>query len=270
MARLARHFLKFSSPTYYHLISHLHLELPYLKPFEKEHLLGLLRRLSSVFAVEVLAYAILGNHFHLLVRWHGESDLTEAEAIERALSIYPPHVVFPRPGSYWRSKLSDLSQFMKELNQRFSQFYNRLHSRRGHVFYDRFRSIVVEEGEGVLAVSLYIDLNGVRAGLAKSVSGYRWVSYAARRAGAGEWLMSLRDVFGLEVKDYGKVLEGVGRLEREGKGKVEETENALFVQVFRYRAEGFIFGSLEFVEKVASGFPFRRRRRVEAGGLVLA
>ena len=269
MARLARHFLKFPSPAYYHLICHLQDELPYLRPSDKEYLLRLLRKLTSVFALRLISYALLGNHFHLLVLSEGEEGLGEAEAVERALRLYSPGVVFSRSGTYWRRRLSDISHFMKELNQRFSQRYNLLHRRRGHVFYDRFKSILVD-GEAALAVSLYIELNAVRAGLTKSVSGYRWVSYAERRASSGDWLMSLEDTFGIGLGGYGKLLEEVGRIEREGKGRVEEDQRGIVAQVLTYRCEGLVYGSVLFVEEILRRLPRRRRRRAEAGGFVLA
>ncbi len=269
MPRVARLYLK-SPSSYYHIICRLQPELPYLTPSEKEYLLGLLRRLSSVFAIEVISYAFLGTHFHLLLKTLSPSELSEAEALSRALLLFRPSTVFSHPASFWRSKLTDLSEFMKELNQRFSQSYNLWHSRKGHVFRNRFRSIRLEDGKAVLVVSLYIDLNAVRAGLAKSISGYRWVSYAARRAGGGDWLLSLKDAFGLNLRSYGEVLDAVGRVEREGKGKVEENEENLLVQVVRYRAEGLFYGSEAFIGKALKKLPFRRRRKMKAGGLVLA
>ncbi len=137
------------------------------------------------------------------------------------------------------------------------------------MFYDRFKSIVVGD-EGVLAVSVYIELNAVRAGLSKSLSGYRWVSYAERRAGEGGWLMGLEEVFGMGLRAYGELLQEVGKQEREGKGRVEEEEEGIVLQVLRYRGEGLVYGSVEFVEGILSRLPFRRRRRQRMGGLVLA
>ncbi len=268
MARVARHFLKFPSPTYYHLISHLQPELPYLRSSDKEYLLRLIEKLVSVFAVRLVSYAILGNHFHLLIRSEGEDKMSEAEAVERALRLYAPSIVFSRSGSYWKSRLSDISYFMKEVNQRFSQRYNWIYGRRGHVFNERFRSIVVEEA-GLLAVSLYIDLNAVRAGLSKSLSGYRWVSYAGRRAGFGGWLMGLEEAFGIGLSGYGELLEEVGRMEKEGKGKVEESERPLLEQVLRYRAEGLVYGGEIFVGKIVGRLPHKRRRKLEVFGLIL-
>ncbi len=269
MSRVARSFLKFPSPTYYHLISHLQDELSFLSPSEKEYLLRLLKKLTSVFSIRLVSYALLGNHFHLLIRAEGEDSLSEAEAVDRALLLYPEGVVRRRSGLYWKSKLSDISYFMKELNQRFSQHYNRLRGRRGHVFYERFKSIVLDTS-AVLAVSVYIDLNGVRAGVSKRVGGYRWLSYTARRAGKGRWLIPLEEALGMDFSSYEELLSEVGRLEREGKGKVEEEEVPLAICALQYRGEGLVYGSRIFVEGVLGRLPHRRRRRVEVGGLVLA
>ncbi|GEM_PF-2482133 len=274
MARIARQLLKTPSVSYFHLISHIQDELPFFRPSEKEYLLRLLRKLSEVFTVKVISYAIMGNHFHLFVKAPGEDYLSEEEseeeAVKRSLSLFRPFTVFSHSASYWKEKLSDISQFMKELNQRFSQHYNRGKGRKGHVFRDRFRSIRVEDGRAALVVSLYIELNPVRAGISKSVDSYRWTGYAARRAGDENWLLSLEDELGLDLKGFGELIEGLGKMGVEGKGKLSKEQRALVAYILMYRAEGIVYGTMSFVRKVLEHFPFRRRIKKKARELVLA
>ena len=77
------------------------------------------------------------------------------------------------------SQMLDLSQFMKLLKQRFSQWFNRVHDREGTLWEGRFRSTLVEGNSPALAtVAAYIDLNPVRAGLVDDPKDYRWCGYA--------------------------------------------------------------------------------------------
>ena len=65
-------------------------------------------------------------------------------------------------------RLYDLSAFVGEIKQRFSQWYNLRSERKGPLWEDRFKSVLVQGEPGVLAtVAAYIDLNAVRAGIVK-------------------------------------------------------------------------------------------------------
>jgi len=72
---------------------------------------------------------------------------------------------------------------MRLLKQRFSQWFNTIHSRKGTLWEERFRSVLVEGGEALRTVSLYVDLNPVRAGIVKDPKDYRWSSYGEALAG---------------------------------------------------------------------------------------
>ena len=269
MARVARTYIKFPS-AHYHIFTHIADELPYLLPSEKEHLLRLLRRLTSLFNLSLLAYAIMGNHIHLVVKTHPEDQLTDQEALRRALALYSnPAVVLSRPSSYWRSRLSDISFFAKELFQRFAQWRNLRLGRRGHGFRDRFRSVLLEGERAALAACVYVDLNPARAGLSRSAERYRWTSYAARRAGAAGWLLDMKEL-GLSLADYGEVLDAVGRMQREGKASLSEEERARLLHIVSYRGQGLVYGAEEFVGAVLAKFPHRRRVKWRGEGIVLA
>ena len=74
-------------------------------------------------------------------------------------------------------RMHDLSEFMKGLLQRFTQWFNRAHSRTGRLWEDRFKSVIVEDGVAAKTIVAYIDLNPVRAGMVKDPADYRWSSY---------------------------------------------------------------------------------------------
>jgi putative transposase len=74
---------------------------------------------------------------------------------------------------------------MRDLGQRYVQYFNRRYRRTGTLWEGRYRSCLVDSREYVLGCYRYIELNPVRAGIASSPTGYRWSSYCAN-IGAGE------------------------------------------------------------------------------------
>ena len=63
-------------------------------------------------------------------------------------------------------RMGDVSEFMKELKQRFSKWFNKERNRFGTLWAERFKSVLVEDQPGaVQVVAAYVDLNPVRAGL---------------------------------------------------------------------------------------------------------
>jgi len=74
-------------------------------------------------------------------------------------------------------RMHDLSEFMKSLLERFTKWFNRMHTRTGTLWEDRFRSVIVESGIAARTMAAYIDLNPVRAGMVQDPADYRWSSY---------------------------------------------------------------------------------------------
>lgn len=116
-----------------------------------------------------------------------------------------------------------LSTGMHRLLARYAQFFNRRHGRRGHLFQERFKSVLVEEETHGIVLSRYLALNPVRAGMCARPQDWAWSSYAARAglAPAPEWLTlePLASQFGLTVETQQRafrefVLSAVG-VERE-------------------------------------------------------
>jgi putative transposase len=79
--------------------------------------------------------------------------------------------------SRYTRRMHDLSEFMKSLLERFTKWFNRMHSRSGTLWEDRFKSVIVEDGAAARMIAAYIDLNPVRAGVVTDPAAYRWSSY---------------------------------------------------------------------------------------------
>ena len=76
------------------------------------------------------------------------------------------------------SKWANLSDYVKEIKQGFSRWYNKRHGRKGFFWGERFKSVLVDNGDTLINCLAYIDLNPVRAGLVARPEDYRWCSLA--------------------------------------------------------------------------------------------
>lgn len=177
----------------YHIISRISGGQFLLHNYEKELFLKLLERCSRSFFVRIHAFAIMSNHFHLLISGQEQeaSSATEDELIRRYRLIYgkeamPPEGPQTESGDYLpdedggierlRRRLGSISRFVQELKQGFSRRYNRENQRFGTLWSGRFGSPVMELGDAAITASAYIDLNPVRAGIVARPEEYRWSS----------------------------------------------------------------------------------------------
>ena len=89
---------------------------------EKEYLLKLIKWMSEVFFIEVFGYCIMGNHFHLLVKMENSEDYTDDEVKRRLAILFrkDERVITDGRLPWFREKLSNLSEYVKEIKQRFT------------------------------------------------------------------------------------------------------------------------------------------------------
>jgi hypothetical protein len=169
----------------------------------KETLRKQLWQTADYCGLQILNYAILPDHFHVLVRVPSAAKIPDDELLRRHHGMYPKPVLRraarlraievrlkdgdPKAAA-WRKRqlacMGDISQFMKMLKQRYVHWFNRSHQRRGTLWPERFKSLIIEPKVRVLkAVSVSIDLNCVRADLATNPKDYRFCGYAEAVAG---------------------------------------------------------------------------------------
>ena len=257
----------------YHVMSRTALDGFPLGDIEKDFMLGLIRRYSSLYLVEILGVCIMGNHFHLLVKMIPEYKFSNEEIEKRFLEFYGDERVFADgliPSL--RQKLSSLSEFIREIKVGFARYYNKRHHRRGYFWGDRFKSVIVEKGETLINCLAYIDLNPLRAGLVDRPEEYRWNSLGYHiQTGNKDNFLSLD--FGLiefgvlnaeeRLKFYRRYVYEAGALDRPDKPSAGVIDNNVLdkerknefelnrVRRFRYRTRYFtdsgIIGTKEFV-----------------------
>jgi hypothetical protein len=179
-------------------------------------------------------------------------------------------------------RMYDLSEFVKTLKQRFSQSYNRRHGRRGTLWEERFKSIVIQspctDNQALWAVAAYIDLNAVRAGIVQDPKDHRFCGYGEAVGGShlarqgigsifpdldpsGRWrIVSKKYRKLLYVSGEAQGLSETGRPTRPGidppKVKaVLDTGGALPLNELlrcrvRYFTDGVVLGSRSYVDEV--------------------
>ena len=116
----------------------------FTSPQDHQTLLDLLRDSAKKFGVEVHAYVLMSNHFHLLVT--------------------------PRT-------VDGLPLMMQAVGRRYVRYFNDLHGRSGTLWEGRYRSTVIDSEPYLLACMAYLDLNPVRAGVVAEAGDYLWSSY---------------------------------------------------------------------------------------------
>jgi len=170
---------------------------------EREIFRRILRKATAFSGVNVLTYAILSNHFHVLLDVPVQPVLDDAELLRRVGALYGASeaalhkerwdgwrkggldLLVEREQSLLRRRMGDVSPFMKLLKQRYSISYNQRHTRTGTLWEGRYVSILVEgERRSLSTVAAYIDLNPVRAGLVKDPASYRWSGYGESCGGS--------------------------------------------------------------------------------------
>lgn len=255
---------------------------------EKEYFLRLMRRVEGFCDVQVLTYCLLDNHFHILIEVPEPEELIgDAELFRRMSFLYGEKAIqaFARELAKWRAegrddiaeglkrrylhRMHDLSEFMKTLKQRCTQWYNRRNGKTGTLWEARFKSVLVEDSEGALAaMSAYIDLNPVRAGIVDDPKDYRFCGYGEALSKGGraangirrlaEILESDSSTTGRALKSYrkhlyiddrGRSFSAAQTVEVLAAGGELPLQELLRCRV-RYFSDGLVLGSRLFVEQV--------------------
>lgn len=307
-------------PAVYHVVSRVVDRRYVLGAEEREVFRRMMRMYEGFSGVRVQTYCVMSNHFHLLleVPQRPGEGLDDGEFLRRLGFLYSPERVADvgrllagrrAAGAdeaaegikeSYLYRMWDLSQFMKGLKQRFTQWFNRRHERKGTLWEDRFKSVVVEDGWTGKVVAAYIDLNPVRGGIVTEPAEYRWSGYGeavgglgaagdAARAGLcrlwgeadpGAWTRSgVAGAYRVFLFERGKERRGEGEgrggagaarrgvareavvRERRRGGRLELPE--LLRRRVRYFSDGLVIGGRAFVDEVfnARRDHFGARRR---------
>jgi len=208
MTRARKHLVCLSDTPYYHVTSRC-VRRAFLcgkdkvtgKNYEhrRQWIEDRIRVLSSLFSIDLCAYAVMSNHYHLVVRINTEegNDWSDDEVLGRWTALFrgPLIVQQYRNGqaltvpeqetiksiiAIYRSRLQSLSWFMKCLNEPISRKANAEDGCTGHFWEARFHSEALRSYQALIAAMAYVDLNPIRATMARSLKGSDHTSIKAR------------------------------------------------------------------------------------------
>jgi REP element-mobilizing transposase RayT len=188
---------KQGKPAIYHCISRVVDRRFVFGDGEREAFRMFLRMQENFTGCRVLTYCVMSNHFHVLLEVPPvpEDGFSDELLLKRLGALYSEAFVdgvakelkiarkegdeamVAEIHARFTYRMHDLSEFMKTLLQRFTRWFNREHNRRGTLWEERYKSVIVESGVAARTIAAYIDLNPVRAGMVSDPGDYRWNSY---------------------------------------------------------------------------------------------
>jgi putative transposase len=151
---------------------------------DREQYLDRLRHYRTRLRFRLLAYCLMSNHVHLVLR---SGDVP-------------------------------LSRIMGPLLSSYAQWFNRRHERTGHLFQDRYKAFLVQEGRYFVSLVRYVHRNPVQAKLVTDARDYPWSSDRFFRAGKGPSWMDLDEALSNLARDrraatrrYSELVDGPER-----------------------------------------------------------
>ncbi len=144
-----------------------------------------LKFLSKIFAIDLAAYAVMSNHYHLVL--HVNHSLTESwddeEVIKRGAKLFPQKAkeledkikinpslpIVLETIKEWRKRLFDISWFMRCMNEPIARLSNIEDGCKGHFWEGRFKSQALLDEGAVLSAMAYVDLNPIRANISATL-----------------------------------------------------------------------------------------------------
>ena len=145
-----------------------------------------LAELAFAFAIDVCAYAVMSNHYHLVLRVDQQKaqDWSEEQIINRWQRLFKLPVLIERYRNQqtgdaedtiaqqvieqWRERLMDLSWYMRVLNEHLARKANEEDDCKGRFWEGRYKSQALLDEAAVLTCMSYVDLNPIRAGMAET------------------------------------------------------------------------------------------------------
>ena len=143
--------------------------------------------LASTFAIDIAAYAIMSNHYHVVLRINHElaESWTRSEVIDHWHQIFKGSLLSQRyaqgeilskaeydalseQANKWRERLMSISWYMRCSNEPIARKANHEDKVTGRFWEGRFKSQALLDEKALAACMVYVDLNPIRAGMAKT------------------------------------------------------------------------------------------------------
>nr|WP_232365105.1 transposase [Salinimonas marina] len=222
--------------------------------------------LAEVFCVDVCAYAVMSNHTHVVLRINKDKadSLSVEEVLRRWHKLYKGMLIARRYinpavcdslseaetetvkslAEVYRTRLFDISWFMRLLNEFIARQANKEDGCTGHFWEGRFKSQALMDEASLAACMAYVDLNPVRACLAKSPEASAHTSIQKRIQAAkshqqprtllhfdGNSKGTLSDGLPFRIEDYFALVEQTGRqFHPDKRGKIEDATSSILTR----------------------------------------
>ena len=244
MTRARKHQVSLEDTPYYHIITRC-VRRAFLCGKDKysgkcyEHRRGLIveriKYLASVFSINVCAYAVMSNHYHLVIEVKSTKGWSDKQVLSAWAQLYQLPMVCDRfmkgeflskgelivvdqLASEYRKRLMNLSWFMKCLNEHIAIIANKEDGCTGSFWEGRFKSQALLDERALLTCMAYVDLNPIRAAMARTPEQSNHTSIQARIKSKDSWLLG----FGNEeipyyLTDYIALVDYTGRVQLDNK-----------------------------------------------------
>ena len=195
MTRARKDLIHLDTTPYYHCISRC-VRRAFLcgrdkftqKSFDhrKQWLVSRLAELADIFAIEICAYAVMSNHYHLVLRVDAEraKNWSVQEVALRWSRLYNNAIAKKAANGeslnseektniktaipIWRERLNDISWFMRSINEPLARTANEEDECKGRFWEGRFKCQALIDDAALLTCLTYVDLNPIRAGIANT------------------------------------------------------------------------------------------------------
>lgn len=208
--------------------------------YRREWIENRILEMAKYFAVEVYAYAVMHNHYHLVVYVDPKApeQWSDLEVAERWLNVFPGrynHPKFKTQRAYriqamvkdkllmdtYRERLGNLSWLMRRINEPLAKMANAEDFCKGHFWESRFKSQALLDEGAALTCMAYVDLNPIRAGIATSLPDSHHTSIKKRLSTISDEALqsTVQSIAGqvknrtmvLKLKDYIELVEWTGQ-----------------------------------------------------------
>ena len=170
---------------------------------DRNGFINLIGEMSDRFDVDIFAYVLMNNHYHILLRTNN----------------------------------ANLSKAMQWMGVTYTRRFNNRHARSGHLFQGRFKSLIIQNDAYLIQASCYIHGNPMRAGIVKRLMDYKWSSYPiyAYNRKSPEWLQTITILSQFNTKNphlsYRKKMQ---QYSGEEKSILEDIHYGLFVGTTKF------------------------------------
>jgi len=223
-----------------------------------------LHLLTNTFCIDIAAYAIMSNHYHVVLHVNQENaaQLSDLDVIRRWHKLYKGPAIIKRYVAneclddaelktvyktikVWREQLTNISRFMAHLNENIARRANKEDDCKGRFWESRFKLQAILDLKALLRTMCYVDLNPVRAKAAKSPESSLFTSLKWRLSENPSGLMKFGSTAGsckpdasrfttipITFKEYQGLVSYTGRLIQNRKTrKKQDRENCVLSQL---------------------------------------